>query len=245
MMPLFRANLALTFKGLIRLPGFWVPTILFPAMLYAFFGAHNAGEGPQAVYAVASFAVYAVLGVAFFQFGVSIAEDRQSAFATWQRSLPGGPAPIWAARLCAALVFSTAAVLLVLVAAAVVGGLSLDPATQLRLLAACLLLAVPATFMGTALGYLVSGHSAVAIANLVFLPQAYLGGLWVPPQSLPAQIDAISHWTPTRHMGKVAWAVVGATPIPPASLLAVAVFTGGFIALTWVAYHRDRRRRFS
>ena len=114
MTSLFRANLILTFRSLVRLPGFWVPTILFPAMLYAFFGAHNAGEGGQAVYAAASFAVYAVLGVAFFQFGVSIAEDRQSAFAVWQRSLPGGPAPLWAARLCAALVFSTAAVLLVL-----------------------------------------------------------------------------------------------------------------------------------
>ena len=245
MTSLFRANLILTFRSLIRLPSFWVPTILFPAMLYAFFGAHNAGEGGQAVYAAASFAVYAVLGVAFFQFGVSIAEDRQSAFAVWQRSLPGGPAPLWVARLCAALVFSTAAVLLVLATAYVVAGLSLDLQLQLRLLAVCLLLAVPATFMGTALGYLTSGHSAVAIANLVFLPQAYLGGLWVPPQSLPAQIETLSHWMPTRHMGEAAWAAVDARPVPAASLLALAAFTAGFIALTWVAYHRDRRQRFA
>ena len=242
---LLRANLVLTFRGLFRLPGFWVPTILFPAMLYAFFGAQTTGEDAPAVYAAASFAVYAVLGVAFFQFGVGIAEDRQSAFAVWQRSLPGGPAPLWIARLCAALVFSTAAVLLVLATAYLVAGLSLDLETQLRLLAVCLLLAVPATFMGTALGYLTSGHSAVAIANLVFLPQAYLGGLWVPPQSLPAQIETLSHWTPTRHMGEVAWAVVGAHPIPTASLFALAAFTAGFIALTWIAYHRDRQRRFS
>ena len=245
MIALFRANLALTFKILIRLPGFWVPTILFPAMLYAFFGAQYAGEASQAVHALASFAVYAVFGVAFYQFGVGIAEDRQSAFATWRRTLPGGPFPFWAARLCAALAFSATAVVMVFATAYVVAGLTVDLATWMRLLGACLLLGVPATFMGTALGYLTSRHSAVAIANLVFLPQAYLGGLWVPPHALPEQVEIISRWTPARHMGEVAWAAAGGTPTPPASVLILAAYTVGFMMLTWAAYHWDRRARFA
>ncbi|MBO6554133.1 MAG: ABC transporter permease [Roseitalea sp.] len=243
-MAILRANLALTFKRLLRQPGFWVPTILFPAMLYAFFGAQNAGGGIAAVYAAASFAVYAVLGVAFFQFGVSIAEDRQSAFAVWQRSLPARPFASWTARLCAALVFSIAAVALVLATARLVGDLHIDAATQARLLAVCLILAVPATFMGTALGYLASRHSVVAVANLIFLPMAYLGGLWVPPPALPPQIDAISRWTPTRHMGEAAWAAVDGRSIPHTSVAALLVFTLGFFALTWLAYSRDRHARF-
>jgi len=243
-MAILRANLALTFKVFLRQPGFWVPTILFPAMLYAFFGAQNAGDGPAAIYAAASFSVYAVLGVAFFQFGVSIAEDRQSAFAVWQRSLPARPFASWIARLCAALVFSIAAVALVLVTARLVGGLHIDAATQIRLLAICLIVAVPATFMGTALGYLASRHSVVALANLIFLPLAYLGGLWVPPPALPAQINTISQWTPTRHMGEVAWAAVDGRSPPDMSIVALVVFTVGFFALTWLAYNRDRRSRF-
>ncbi|MBO6639436.1 MAG: ABC transporter permease [Roseitalea sp.] len=243
-MSILQANLVLTFKRLLRLPGFWVPTILFPAMLYAFFGAQTAGIGPAANYAVASFAVYAVLGVAFFQFGVSIAEDRQSAFAVWQRSLPARPFASWAARLCAALVFAVAAVALVLVTARLVGGLRMEPGTQARLLATCLFLAIPATFMGTALGYLASRHSVVAVANLIFLPLAYLGGLWVPPPALPSQINTISQWTPTRHMGEVAWATVAGRLPPQTSVMALLTFTIAFIALTWLAYRRDRRSRF-
>lgn len=245
MMSLLRANLVFTFRSLIRIPGFWVPTILFPAMLYAFFGTANAGEGPQAVYAVASFCVYAVLGVAFYQFGVSIAEDRKSAFSVWQSTLPASPVPFWTARLCGALAFSIAAVLLVFVTAWLVAGLILDIGAQMRLLAACLLVGIPATFMGTALGYLASNNSVSAIANLIFLPLAYLGGLWVPPQALPPQIEAISQWTPTRHMGEVAWAAVDGRMPPMQSVMALFAFTIGFVVLTWIAYSRDRQLRFS
>ena len=245
MMSLMRANLVFTFRSLLRIPGFWVPTILFPAMLYAFFGAANAGEGPYAVYAVASFSVYAVLGVAFYQFGVSIAEDRRSAFSVWQSTLPASPVPFWTARLVGALAFSIAAVLLVFLTARLVAGLTLDIGTQMRLLAACLLVGIPATFMGTALGYMASNNSVSAVANLIFLPLAYLGGLWVPPQALPAQINAISQWTPTRHMGEVAWAAVDGRALPADSLTALLGFTIAFVALTWIAYHRDKQLRFS
>jgi len=74
-------EITLTLRILFRQPGFWIPTVLFPAMLYAFFGA-NSGGGAWASHAMASFAVYAVLGVGFFQFGVSVAQDRASPFAS-------------------------------------------------------------------------------------------------------------------------------------------------------------------
>lgn len=38
-----RAECVLTLKILFRQPGFWVPTVLFPAMLYGFFGAQSGG----------------------------------------------------------------------------------------------------------------------------------------------------------------------------------------------------------
>lgn len=74
------AETQLAFRVLLRQPGFWIPTVIFPAMLYAFFGAQSGG-GQWAAQAMASFCVYAVLGVGFFQFGVSIAQDRESTFA--------------------------------------------------------------------------------------------------------------------------------------------------------------------
>lgn len=119
------AELALVLRVLLRQPGFWVPTVLFPAMLYSFFGAGLAGQGPAAAYAMASFAVYAVLGVGFYQFGVTVAQDRADPFIRWQRLLPGSAFAPWAARVLAGIGFSALALLLVLTLGKVLGGVVL------------------------------------------------------------------------------------------------------------------------
>ncbi|MEL7463409.1 MAG: ABC transporter permease [Pseudomonadota bacterium] len=204
-----KAECALTLRILFRQPAFWVPTVLFPAMLYAFFGAQSGG-GQWAANAMASFIVYAAVGVGFYLFGVSIAQDRVSPFATWQRSLPGRFVDQWIARIVAALIFVVIAAALVAVMALVMTDVSLNAAAWVRLSVVCLLSAVAATLMGIALGSLVSASASVAIANLIYLPLAYLGGLWVPPFAMPEVIAAISEWTPTRAMGELAWAAVEA-----------------------------------
>ena len=237
------AELTLVMRVLLRQPGFWVPTVLFPAMLYAFFGAGLAGQGPAAGYAMASFAVYAVLGVGFYQFGVTVAQDRADPFIRWQRLLPGSALAPWVARIMAGVFFAALAMALVLVLGRVLGGVVLaDAGAWARLVAVTLLAAGPATVMGTALGSLASARAAVPLANLIFLPLAYLGGLWMPPQMLPDAVAAISVWTPTRAMGELAWAALDGRALPLRYLAMLAGWTAIAAAVTWAAQARHARR---
>lgn len=237
------AELTLVMRVLLRQPGFWVPTVLFPAMLYAFFGAGLAGQGPAAGYAMASFAVYAVLGVGFYQFGVTVAQDRADPFIRWQRLLPGSALAPWVARIMAGVFFAALAMALVLVLGRVLGGVVLaDAGAWARLVAVTLLAAGPATVMGTALGSLASARAAVPLANLIFLPLAYLGGLWMPPQMLPDALAAISVWTPTRAMGELAWAALDGRALPLRYLAMLAGWTAIAAAVTWAAQARHARR---
>ena len=201
------AESAVTLRVLLRQPGFWIPTVVFPAMLYAFFGAQSGG-GQWAANAMASFCVYAVLGVGFFQFGVSVAQDRESPFAHWQASLPGHAGIPWLARILASLVFVTLAVLCVIGVALLMTDVRLEAVAWIRLGLVCLVSVVTATLMGIALGAWTSARAAVPMANLIYLPLAYLGGLWVPPMAMPAAVNAISVWTPTRAMAELGWAAV-------------------------------------
>ena len=236
-----RAECALTFKTLIRQPGFWVPTVLFPAMLYAFFGAQSTGE--WAANAMAAFAVYAVLGVGFFQFGVSVAQDRESPFAKWQQTLPGRAGNQWIARVVASLVFVTVAVALVVALAFALGRVEVGAAALIRLAAVCLIASFTATFMGIALGSLASARAAVPLANLIYLPLAYLGGLWVPPTVLPPAVNVISQWTPTRAMGELGWAAIAGTRWDSGYL---AVLLGWMvISVAAVVVAHARRGRFA
>lgn len=234
------AEAALTLRILFRQPGFWVPTVLFPAMLYAFFGA-NSGQGQWVLNAMASFCVYAVLGVGFFQFGVSVAQDRESAFATWQRSLPGGIAVQWIARVMAAMIFVAIAVSLVVVMALVLTDIELTVPALLRLALVCVFSAVTAIVMGIALGSVSSARAAVPLANLIYLPLAYLGGLWVPPMFMPAAINAISVWTPTRAMGELSWAAINGTDWDMWYAAVLLVWTLAALAVAGFAQARNRQ----
>lgn len=237
--PLF-AESQITLRILFRQPGFWIPTVLFPVMLYAFFGAQSGG-GLWAKNAMASFTVYAVLGVGFFQFGVSVAQDRESHFATWQRSLPGGIINQWIARVLASLVFVAIAVSLVIAMAIALTDIELSVVALSRLIIVCLLSSVTAIFMGIALGSLSSARAVVPLANLIFLPLAYLGGLWVPPMVMPSTINAISQWTPTRAMGELSWAAINGDPWETRYLLLLLLWTLAAIALAGLARTRHQR----
>ena len=80
-----------------------------------------------------------------------------------------------------------------------------------------------------------SARAAVPVANLVYLPLAYLGGLWVPPVAMPATINAISEWTPTRAMGELGWAAVTGAGWDPGYLLLLLVWTIAAIIVVIVA----------
>lgn len=235
----FLAEITLVLRILVRQPGFWVPTVLFPAMLYAFFGAGLAGSGPAAGYAMASFAVYAVLGVGFYQFGVTVAQDRADPFILWQKMLPGSAFAPWVARVVVGIGFSALAMALVLILGKFLGGVVLtDAAAWGRLAGITVLAALPATLMGTALGSVASARAAVPLANLVFLPLAYLGGLWMPPHLLPDAVGAISVWTPTRAMGELAWAALDGRALPGRYLAILTFWTLAAGVVAWLAQTR-------
>ncbi len=193
---------------------------------------------------MASFVVYGVIGVAFFQFGVSIAQERESHWERYRRTLPDAVTPRLVAQLASAMVFALLTAILVIVVAHLVSVPTLTVLQVLSLLVATLFVSVPFVFLGIALGYWTNAKSAVAVANLLYLPLAYLGGLWMPPHLLPAGISAISVYTPTRQAGEIVWAIAGGQAIPWASAAMLTAFALAFAALAYLGYQRDEKQRY-
>ena len=107
---------------LLRYPAYLVPTLILPSVFFLFFV--SPGPHRDASVRMATFAGFAVIGVAFFQFGVGIAIDRASPWETYLRTLPLGPAIRVAARLVSATFFACAAAGLLLVTAVATTGVS-------------------------------------------------------------------------------------------------------------------------
>ncbi len=81
---------------LARYPSYLVPTLVLPSVFFLFFIPATRVDAPASM---ATFAGFAVIGVAFFQFGVGIAAERDTPWETYLRTLPIGPAVRLGTRL--------------------------------------------------------------------------------------------------------------------------------------------------
>jgi ABC-2 type transport system permease protein len=217
---------------LLRYPAFSVPTTVFPALLFLLFAAPNVGRDAAVV--TAGFAAMAALSVALFQFGVGIAAERAS---EWEAFLT--------ARVLCGLLFAAASCAAVIAAAVATTSVSMSAAAWGSLLVALLCGAVPFAFMGIALGYWVRPRAALPIANLVFLPLVYVGGLWTGPHSLPSSLAGASPYLPTRQWGDWLWHSLGGDPWRPRAMALLALYGGLFALLAAWGYRRDEGERFA
>jgi ABC-2 type transport system permease protein len=225
---------------LARQPMYIVSTVLFPSMFFWFFGVPNAKEIPAANLLTGSFAAYAVLGVVLFQFGVGIAQERAS---PWSDTLRTLSLPSWIgifSRIVSGFLFSLLAVGGVLLTAhfSTPADLSLSKIGSLS--AVLLTGAIPFALMGITIGYSVSAQSALPVANLIYLPLSFAGGLWLPPNALPKIVQDISPYLPTRMYGEVVWAVMLEKEYQTNHIVGLLSYSCVFLVLALYLYRKER-----
>ena len=137
------AHVRLRLLSLLRTPAYVVGTLALPSLILVFLGVGLADTVVEANAIMASFAVFAVMGIAFFQFGVGIAESRASAWSTFERILPAPVLVRLAGVVVPAVVFAAAAAGLVIAVAHIIMPVSLGAAAWLRLALVLLAGSVP------------------------------------------------------------------------------------------------------
>jgi len=227
---------------LVRFPGFSIATLAFPALMFVLFGLPRAGAHPEIL--LASYAAFAVLGVGFFQFGVSGAIERSTPWQAWLRTLPAPPRVRIAARALAALAFALASVAVVVAVALATTSASLTPLAWVRLAVALLAGSLPFVVLGLAIAYWTSPKSALPVANVLYMLLAYAGGLWTGPGDLPRAVRALSPYTPTRQWGDILWPAVADERWSATHWLLLGAYTVGFGALAAWGFARDELQRF-
>lgn len=193
---------------LLRQPTYVLTTLIFPSMFFWFFGVPNAQDRESARMLMGSFSAFAVLGVVLFQMTVAVAQDRAGHWSLYLRSLPIPSYLFLLAHLTASLLLAGLAVLLVIVTAVSNCDVGFTAWELAEFVALTLVLGFPFAALGMVLGSVTSPKSSVPVANLVYLPLSFAGGLWIPPNALSSSVQKISEYLPTRFYGEVIWAYV-------------------------------------
>lgn len=233
------------FLRLLRTPMFCIPTLVFPAMFYLLFGVlmnrgRATGGFDVAVYMLASYGVFGVMAPGLFGFGVSVALDRDHGWLKLRRALPMPPGAYVVAKLAMAMLFAALVFAVLAVIAIGFAGARLPGSAWALLFVAEVLGVLPFCAIGLFVGSLLNGQAAPAVINLIYLPMAFLSGLWIPLAMLPPVLRDVAPLWPAYHLGQLAYAAVGQTSTGSAAIhvAVLAAFTLSFLVL---ARHRLAR----
>jgi ABC-2 type transport system permease protein len=230
----------------IRIPVAVIGSAFFPAASMLFFVVPFAGDDPVgATFATASMVTFAVMVSNLFNYGIGVSEDRSQPWDPYTRTLPVGPGPRFAGRILAGLAMMMVSLVPVVVIAALFTDATVSPIGFLLALAAIVFAALPFTLMGLAIGYSLPSKAALAVAQIVFFPLAFGGGLLSAPGEAPGFVETIAPYLPTRGAVELVWAAVGDYPLDPTAMVMLAVWIVAMAALAGWAYRRDEGRRFS
>ena len=238
------AHVRMRLLTLLRTPAYVAGTLAMPSVILVFLGIGLADTSAEANAIMASFTVFAVMGVAFFQFGVGIAEGRASPWSTFERILPASITVRLAGAVIPAVLFAAAAAGLVILVAHVFMPVALGAGAWLRLGLVLLGGSVPLALLGIAIGYWVSSRAALPIANIVYLGLAFGGGLFLSPRLFPGLLEAVSQCLVSRHVAELAWRAVADAPWSPGSWLWVAGYAAAGALLAGWGYRRDEGERY-
>ena len=164
----------------------------------------------QSAYLLATFATFGVLGAPLFSFGVGIAFERAQG---WFHAASGHPGavdrPVVISKWFGAALFAALIVLMMSVLAAVFGEVRMATAQWFGLLGVLVAGTLPFCLLGLALGLLLSPNAAPAVINILYLPLAFLSGLWVPVSQFPGWLQGFAEWLPPFHLAALVLHVTG------------------------------------
>ena len=238
-------HLVQEFLLLWRYPAFTVPSIAYPLLLFLFFGLTVDEDRKITTLVSLSFCAFALLGVVLFDFGIGFASRRGSPWETYLRTLPVAPWVPMIARLVVAVPFGVLAMAPVALTATLTGRLQLGAVQWLAAIGALFLGMVPFACLGVLLGYVCSSRSAGPVTTLIYLPLAYVGGIFQRPESLPHVVATLSTWTPTRMWRNLLENVVFATVPATSDLAGLVLYAVALGALAVVAVRRSELRSYA
>lgn len=229
---------------LLRQPMYILTTLIFPAMFFWFFGAPNAKDAGSSALLVGSFSCFGVLGVVLFQFAIGIAQEKGTPWAHHLRLLPLHGSLMVLPRVINALIVS-----LLTVAAVTAVGIITTPfewhnVSWSAVASALLAGAIPFTLLGATVGYAANSRTVVPLANLIYLPVSFAGGLWLPPNALPKLVQKISEYLPTRYFGEVVWAAILKRPLLDKAVWGLVVYTVVFAVSAVLLFKRNQEQEY-
>ncbi|TVT52333.1 ABC transporter permease [Amycolatopsis rhizosphaerae] len=194
--------LILEIRRVLRSPRYLIFTMAFPVLLFLLYVGIFAKQPEERAALMVSMTAFGALSSTLFN-GSRVAIERQ---AGWQRQLRltplSGPGYL-AAKAVTGMTLALVPVIVVPLVGALAEGVRLDASGWLRVTLGVWLAAIPFALLGLLIGQVGTADSTQPITQLVMLPMALIGGIFIPIEAMPDWLLNIAHVLPSYWMGQV------------------------------------------
>jgi ABC-2 type transport system permease protein len=227
---------------MLRAPGFALPFLCMPVLLYLLFAVLIAGAAAQkdpvvGRFLFSGFAIFGIIGPGMFGFGVIVATEREQGLLRLKRALPLPMGAYLLAKMVMAMVFAAIIMATLLTAGLSLGHLSLTAGQIVQVTLIGILGSVPCCSLGLLIGTWATERSSPAFVNLVYIPMLHLSGLFYP---LPKGLQALAPLWPAYHLNQLSLGVLGVVK-PGGTLIHLAVPAGVTVLFGLIALRRLER----
>jgi ABC-2 type transport system permease protein len=236
--------LTLELRRCLRDVRYLVLAVAMPIGLYLLFTGlfSTHGQRPQATELMVAMIAYGAIWAVFSATGPRIAQERAAGWTRQLRVTPLTPAAALSGKLITALAAALPAMLLVALTAVVSHHIRLGPAQWLALLATMRAAVLPLALPGLAIGYLAADDIAFPLTMALYFALGALGGLWIPPSTMPHPMRDTGQALPSDGLAELGWRIAGGHASAPTAVLVLAAWTAGSALAAILAYRRRAAR---
>lgn len=231
----------------VRVPIAVIGVAVFPALALLFFVVPQSAisSDPElATAAVAQISAFSVMSASLFTHGLGVSEDRALPFDSYLRTLPAGPGPRLIGRLLNGLVWTLVALVPLVLVGAFLTEASISAMRLVTAVGVAVAVSVPFILLGFAIGYALTAKAAIAVVQVTVFPLAFAGGMFMPPETFPSWLDAISTALPSRAARDLVVDAATGAQAYAGALWVLLGWTVAFAALAVWAFRGDEGRRF-
>ena len=212
-LPIYWKETKYEFLKLLRTQSFSLSVIGFPVMFYVLFGIANrhAYDGGVSIakLLLGGYACFGVIGAALFGIGVGLANELGQGWLELKRASPMPVMAYLVAKCVTAVAFGLIIVTILILIGVNFAGVSLTPIEVVKMVGIAVVGSVAFASLGLLLALLVPANAAPGVANLIYLPMSFLGGLWIPIRALPRAVQKIAPFLPTYHLSQLMLSIFG------------------------------------
>src|ERR1700689_2856174 len=193
---------------------FLIMLIAFPVLIYLIYAKqHGTSQGlTVAALLLVSMAVYSGMGSAMFASGPQLARERHSGWMRQLRISPISTTGWFAAKVAQAILMIIPGLAALTVLAVTYGHVHLA-AARLGMLAVVLVLgAIPFCVLGLVIGLMFDSQTAQLAQMITLLVLAFLGGIFLPWNSLAHGMQLMGKALPSYHLAHLGWDAAAGRP---------------------------------